>query len=136
MKESTSASTPLRPDGERVLNAPFVEMDLNKFMEQIKNEVTWKSSNYNAITIFKSPALRIVLIGLHEGAVLKEHNTQGVISVQVLKGRIKFVTEKHSAILNAGQMISLQPLIAHHVEAQAESFFLLTIAALKNTKST
>jgi hypothetical protein len=38
-KKSNDA-TPLRPEGNHILNAPIVEMDLNKFIEQIRNEPT------------------------------------------------------------------------------------------------
>jgi len=36
MENKSNEATALRPEGDRVLNAPLVEMDLNKFMQQIK----------------------------------------------------------------------------------------------------
>ena len=44
MKNKSNQSTSQRPEGDRILNAQLVEMDLNKFIEQIKNEPTWKTS--------------------------------------------------------------------------------------------
>lgn len=128
MKQSTSESTPLRPDGERVLNAPLVDIDVNKFIEQVKEEKTWESSSYNSITLFKSDAMRIVLIGMHPKAILKTHKTKAVISVQALRGGVAFKTEEQEVKLSAGQMVTLQPMIPHSVEALEESFFLLTLA--------
>ena len=92
MENKSNDATPQRPEGERTLNAPLVEMNLQEFMEQIKNEPTWVDSDRNSITIFKSDAMRIVLIGLHEHAELKPHKANGTISVQVLAGKIKFTT--------------------------------------------
>lgn len=131
MKKKTSDSTPMRPEGERVLNAPLVQIDLNKYMEQIKSETTWENSSYNSMTLFKSKAMRIVFIGMHEKAVLKTHATNAVISVQTVAGKVNFITEEQSVELNKGQMVTLQPMIPHSVEAQEESFFLLTLSTVE-----
>lgn len=131
MENKSNESTSQRPEGDRVLNAQLVEMDLNKFIEQIKNEPTWKTSDRNSVTIFKSETMRIVLMGLHENAELKSHKANGVISVQTLEGKINFVTEMQSVILEKGQMIALEENIIHSVMALKESFFLLTLSMNK-----
>lgn len=128
MENKSNESTSQRPEGNRVLNAEMVEMDLNKFIDQIKGETTWKDSDRNSVTIFKSDTLRIVLIGLHEKAELKPHKANGVISVQVLEGKINFATEQQNALLEKGQMIALQENVTHSVVAVTESFFLLTLS--------
>lgn len=128
MENKFNDATPQRPEGERILNAPLVEMNLNEFMEQIKSETTWSDSDRNAVTIFKSETMRIVLIGLHENAALKPHKANGVISVHVLEGKIEFTTEQQSAVMEKGQMIALQENITHSVKALTKSFFLLTLA--------
>jgi len=127
IENKSNDATPQRPEGERTLNAPLVEMNLFEFMEQIKNEPTWKDSDRNSITIFKSDAMRIVLIGLRQNAELKPHKANGTISVQVLEGKIKFATEYQSTQIEKGQMIALHPNLTHSVEALTESFFLLTL---------
>ncbi|MBK5269808.1 MAG: hypothetical protein JJE22_02220, partial [Bacteroidia bacterium] len=65
MKSKSNEATALRPEGDRVLNAPLVEMDLNKFIAQLKQETTWADSDRNSITVFKSDNMTIVLIGMH-----------------------------------------------------------------------
>jgi quercetin dioxygenase-like cupin family protein len=131
MEEKHNEPTPQRPDGERALNAPLVEMNLLEFIKQIKSEPTWADSDRNAVTIFKSDTMRIVLIGLHENAELKPHKAKGVISFQVLEGEIEFSTEQQSTQLGTGQMIALQDSIMHSVKAVTESCFLLTLAMNK-----
>ncbi len=128
MENKSIDATPQRPEGERILNAPFVEMDLNQFIEQIKSETTWADSDRNSVTIFKSETMRIVLIGLHENAELQSHDADGVISVQVLEGKINFTTQQQSSLMEKGQMIALQENITHSVIALTDSFFLLTLA--------
>ena len=126
-------ATPQRPAGERTLNGPLVEMNLNAFINQLKSESTWAESDRNSVTLFKSDTMRIVLIGLHENAELKPHKANGVISVQVLGGRIAFGTEQQTTQLEIGQMIALQANITHSVKALTEAFFLLTLVI--NNKS-
>lgn len=125
MENKSNESTPQRPQGNRMLNAPLVEMDLNKFITQITNETTWAESDHNSITLFKSDSLRIVLLGLHENAELKTHTANGIISVQVLEGKISFTAEQQTVELEKGQMIALHEKIPHSVLAIKESFFCL-----------
>lgn len=128
MENKSNEATPLRPDGDRVINATLVEMDLNKFMAQIKSEKIWSESEHSSIAIYKSEKMRIVLIGMHENAILKTHQTNANISVQVLQGTIKFTADNQTISLQKGQMVSLQHNIPHSVTAVEESFFLLTLA--------
>ncbi len=128
MENKSNEATPQRPEGDRMLDASLITMDLNNFMKQIQDEPTWKESDRNSITIFKSDNMRIVLIGLHEGAELKTHTANGVISVQVLEGYIKFTTEPETVELDKGQMLALHKNVPHSVLALNETFFVLTLA--------
>lgn len=125
---STIDATQQRPDGERIVNAPLVEMNLNRFIEQIKNEKSWADSDRNSVTIFKSETMRIVLIGLHQDAELKPHKANGTLSIQVLDGKLEFMTEQQITQIERGQMIAVQDNVAHSVKALTASFFLLTLA--------
>lgn len=131
MENKSNDATPQRPEGNRLLNAPLVEMDLAKCIAQIKSEAPWKDSDRNAITLFKSETMRIVLMGLHENAELKPHKANGVISVQVLEGKLNFSTEQQTSLIEKGQMIALHENSTHSVLALKESFFLLTLAMNK-----
>jgi quercetin dioxygenase-like cupin family protein len=97
-------------------------------MEQVRNEPSWKDSDRNSITIYKSENMRVVLIGLHQNAELKTHTANGIINVQVLDGHIKFTTEQQVTELKKGQMLALKKQIPHSVLALKETFFLLTMA--------
>ena len=127
MEEKMNESTPQRPEGERTINAPLVAIDLPRFMEQIKKEPAWLNGPRNAITVFKSERMRLVLIALHNGAELPTHTADGTISVQVLEGRIRFGTAGESVQLSKGQIVTLHEKIPHSVLALEESLFLLTL---------
>ena len=128
MENKSNEATPKRPEGDRLLDAPLVTMDLNHLMEQVRNEPSWKYSDRNSITIYKSENMRVVLIGLHQNAELKTHTANGIINVQVLEGHIKFTTEQQVTELEKGQMLALKKQLPHSIFALKETFFLLTIA--------
>ena len=97
-------------------------------MVQIKKEPAWLNGPRNAITVFKSERLRIVLIALHNGAELPTHTADGTISVQVLEGSIRFETAEEAVQLANGQLVTLHDRIPHSVLATEESIILLTLA--------
>ncbi len=127
VENKSNEATPLRPEGDRLLDAPLVEMDLNNFILQIKHEITWATTDHNSITIFKSDNTTVVLIGMHQNAELKKHSAYGDIHVQVLEGKVNFCTEQQTVSLQKGQMIALKADIPHSVLALEDSFFLLTV---------
>ena len=93
MEEKFNEATPQRPQGDRIVDAPLVQINLPFFIEQIRKEKPWIDSDRNAITVFKTNGMRIVLIALHKGAEMIKHSAEGLISVQVLEGQILFSTD-------------------------------------------
>lgn len=120
--------TELRPDGERILDAPLVHMDLKEFTKTIKSENAWKEKDRNAMTVYKTDGMRMVLIALHKDAVLERHTANGIISVQVLDGEINFSTDEQTVNLKEGQTVALHKMIPHEVSAVKESVLLLTLS--------
>ena len=131
MEERMNEATRNRPEGDRVIDAEMVEIDLNQYMRQLKSEEAWLNSQRNAITLFKTDAMRIVMIWLHAGGTLLEHKADGIISVQVLKGHIRFKVGDEEKRLAEGNMLTLHEKIPHTVIAIEESVFLLTMALKK-----
>ena len=127
MDEKFNDATKQRPQGERIMDAALVTINLGDYTKQIKNEQAWKDSDRNAITVFKTDGMRIVLIALHKDAELIKHTADGMISVQVLEGQILFTTSEQTVELSKGQMLTLHKGIPHSVLAKEETVFLLTL---------
>jgi quercetin dioxygenase-like cupin family protein len=127
MDEKFNESTEQRPQGERTLDAALVTINLGLFLKQIREEEQWKKSDRNAITVFKSFVMRIVLVALHKGAEMKQHTASGTISVQVIEGEMQFTTDDQTVTLGSGQMLVLHEGIPHSVLAKEETVFLLTL---------
>ena len=134
MEEKFNEATQQRPEGDRVMDSAIVTIDLPSFIEKIKQESPWKDKDRNAITVFKTNGMRIVLIALHAGAEMKTHTVDGIISVQVIDGRMKFNADNQSVELNKGQMLTLHKGIQHSVLAVEETLFLLTLTTTLEDK--
>lgn len=109
------------------LAAPFLTLDLNREIEQLRSEGRWQSG-HTAKTLAKYTDFSVVLIIMKPGGRLEKHQTEGRISVHALDGRIRFSTAERSVELAAGQMLTLEHDIRHEVEGMVDSAFLLTIA--------
>ena len=127
MEPKFNKSTKQRPEGDRPLDASLISADLTSLINQIKNEIAWKNSDRNAITIFKTSGLRIVLVAMHKNAEMTKHTADGIISVQLIEGCLNFSTEFESLEIIKGQLIALHENIPHSIYAIEESVFLLTL---------
>ena len=134
MEIKYNEATPQRPEGDRSIDAALIAIDLPVFIKQIKEESTWKESDRNSITVFKTNGLRIVLIALHKGAEMATHAADGIISVHVLEGHMQFNTDWRSVELMKGQMLALHERIPHSVLALKETIFLLTLTTSLKVK--
>lgn len=127
MEVKFNAATPQRPEGDRIMDAPLVSIDILSFIEKLTKEKKWKKTDRNAITVYKTTNMRIVLIALRKDAEMVKHSAAGIISVQVLEGKLQFNTDVQSVKLGKGQMLALHEGIPHSLLAKKKTFLLLTI---------
>lgn len=121
-----TSGSPQRPAHH--LARPLLTFDLFAEVEKLRDEESWRRNRRNARTLVKEPDLRIVLVALQSGARLEEHRAPGRISIQTVQGHVRVHVPGHEVELPAGHILTLEPNIAHDVEAQDDSAFLLTIA--------
>ncbi|MGI8952861.1 MAG: hypothetical protein ACR2FN_14905 [Chitinophagaceae bacterium] len=134
MNEKHNEATHNRPEGDRVLDAPIVTIDLNAFMQQIKEEDAWFKNDRNAITVNKTTDLTIVLVALHTNAEIKPPlASEDITVIQVLDGSIQFIADLQSVELNKGQMLTFHENILYTVIAIKETILLFTVINNKST---
>ena len=120
-------ATNQNPERERLLYAPLVQMNINKFIKQLKSEEAWRKDKHNTITIYKSDNTTIVLRGMHKKSTRKSGKVNSDATIQVLKGKIKIHVEGSPIKLKRGQMLGISANTEHSVEAVRDSFYLLTV---------
>jgi quercetin dioxygenase-like cupin family protein len=107
--------------------SPFLEFDLTAEVNQLRSETTWNTGR-NARTLMKYDDFRVVLTVLRANMRIREHKTEGRISVHMLSGHIRLNASGRMFDLRPGSLVALDQGTPHDIEALEESAFLLTIA--------
>jgi quercetin dioxygenase-like cupin family protein len=115
---------PPRPD--RPAAGPVFHARLGAQLERLRREPGWRAGDRNAITLFKTPALSLVL---KAGARLHEHRADGTLTVQVVSGAVRVDAGGRRVDLAPGEVLVLEPGLEHALEAGPESAVLLTLPA-------
>ena len=127
MKEKFNESTNNRPEGERLIDAPFVVSDLSAHIKQITEEDSFFINDRNAITLFKSEGISVVLVALRSGAEMSAPEPSGNIAIlQVLSGSFDIEIKNTTSSVGKQQIVSFHGSIPYHILATEEVIFLLT----------
>lgn len=125
------SATP-RPDAGRVIDAPIVEISILNMIRQIKSEDAWKNGDHNAITVFKTDNLQIVILAMHKGAEMKEYAVKCMMSLLVIEGLILFTASEKTTELTGGQLLALHANLSHKLLAKEETVLMLTLSCNEN----
>ena len=110
------------------LAAPYLELDLERELEQFRAEPEWKSGQ-NARTLVKFDDFRIVLTALKPHEKIPEHQASGRVSIHTVRGQVTVHALGRTFELPVGKVLALDRGVRHDVEAgDQESAILLTVA--------
>ena len=107
--------------------ATFLEFDLEREIDQLKREPEWQGG-HNARTLVKYDNFRIVLTTLKARARIPDHQTDGRLSIHVVRGHLQVRAAGRTFGLTAGNLLALDRDVSHDLEAIEDAAFLLTIA--------
>jgi quercetin dioxygenase-like cupin family protein len=122
----TNEATYNRPEGTRVLDAPYVVTDINQSLQQLMNENGWEQTDCNGITLFKTDNLTSVLICMHTGSRIGENSIDGTVTIQVVEGEVELTADEEVITLHTGQIVMLHHDVTHSLLATEETVMLLT----------
>ena len=133
MTTNTSACHP--GDSSKALNRlpqlaePLLQFDLREELEQLRREDSWqRETGRSSKTLANYPDFRIILVLMKANTRMNEHRAEGRISIHHLLGKICIHLPDQKVNLSAGQLLVLDCVMVHDVEALEESAFLLTVA--------
>lgn len=124
----TGQTTGTDQRGARTVNAPVTILRLHQEAAALRGEPAWQQGDRNAKTFVMEGDVRLVLVTMKSGAILKEHKAPGTAIVQALSGHILLHVSGESVDLQAGELVILEANLPHDVEAMEESAFTITIA--------
>jgi quercetin dioxygenase-like cupin family protein len=124
-----------RPEGERLIDAPYVLVDLPKYVDQLKHEDSWDKSDRNSITVYKTDGITMVLTCLHKNATIEKNVVDGWLTVQVVDGAVDFTVKEKTLVLKKNQLITLHPDVEHTIHARKDTVLLLTNKTMRQSGS-
>ncbi|OJW35074.1 MAG: hypothetical protein BGO54_02675 [Sphingobacteriales bacterium 46-32] len=117
--------TTRRPEGGRVLDAPFVLIDTHSVEDILNAEREREKRDKFGYTVFKSADLAIVLIQLQKGGRICPGETNGTLVFQPLKGKIEISIQEQKLWLEPNQLLTVTPNLFCEVVALQDSEFYL-----------
>jgi quercetin dioxygenase-like cupin family protein len=95
----------------------------------LKQEPSWQRGDRNGRTLVEESGLRVTLIAMKAGTKIKEHRTDGRVSIHTIAGQLRIQVADETVDLASGHVLILDRAVPHDVEAVGqESAFLLTVA--------
>jgi quercetin dioxygenase-like cupin family protein len=82
---------------------------------------------HRQLAIVRHGALSIVLFAFESDGRIKEHQTNGEVTIQVLSGAIEVTIGTGPVVIRAGEILALEPGQPHAVRALETSDMLLTV---------
>jgi quercetin dioxygenase-like cupin family protein len=117
----------LRQHPKERLAAPVQHIDLASVASDLRAEPHAPVSGHRQIAVVREGPVTVIFFLFDAGGHLKEHRTEGEVTIHVLAGRLEIGVDDERHELTAGQLLALAPGVAHSVRALTESQMLLTV---------
>jgi quercetin dioxygenase-like cupin family protein len=117
----------LRPHPGDRFAAPVHLVDLGAAAARLRAEPHDAIGGHRQIALFRRGPVTLVLFTFEAGAHLKEHRTDGVVTIQLLGGSLEVTCDGRTHQLSPGQVVALSPGVLHEIRAHSPSEMLLTV---------
>ena len=117
----------LRQHPEERFDPPQLQINLQEFAARLRDERPPEIGKHRQETLYRYGPMTIALFLFDQGASMSQHKAEGVVTVQVLQGRLKMTAEGQTHDLPAGSLLILAPGVSHDVQAIEPSKMLLTV---------
>lgn len=101
--------------------------DLSTLSDEQLQKATTESAGRSSVTLAHEGGLRQTLIALQSGRGLDEHTTNGVATLQVIRGAVRLEAASGSIALREGEIAHV-PQDRHSLHADTDSVCLLSVA--------
>jgi quercetin dioxygenase-like cupin family protein len=112
----------------RSLAGDVLALDLGEEMQLVRGELASGHARI-ARTLVKEGPLRLTLVGLGPGGVIREHEADGPVTIHVLDGELELNAGGETRAHRVGALIALDRRVRHAISSPRGALFLLTLAA-------
>lgn len=120
-------SARLRQHPQQRFDAPAHLLDLGQIADSLRAEAHDAVSGHRQIAVYKHAQATLVLYAFEEGGEIPPHDSESVVTLHALSGRLEVAVEGGSHTLTAGQILALAPRVRHSVRAVEPGEMLLTV---------
>lgn len=101
-------------------------------LNNILNNLTFSDDKPSISVLFESSFSKEIRIALKENQIMKEHQTQYPIIVEVFEGNVDFGVEGKIYNLVKGDILTLEANIPHDLKATTDCIIRLTLSKMDN----
>jgi quercetin dioxygenase-like cupin family protein len=107
---------------------PGTTFDLAPIAAELRGEGVYERDGHTARTLVREMDLRVVLVVMRSGGIIKEHLAHETASIHMLSGHVRVrLRDRLVDLPSGGRLLVLEAGLPHTVEAVDESAFLLTL---------
>jgi len=117
----------LRVHPKERLSGAVQHVNLAEAVAALRAEPHEATNGHRQVALVRHGPFSLLLFVFEQGAELKEHRTEGEVTIQVLAGELAVTVDSDSVVLRRGELLSLEPGQSHAVRAVEASEMLLTI---------
>lgn len=110
------------------LSGAMMAFDIKSEEQALLEKARTARNGRAAKTLVKQGAIRATVSSLKRGAELSAHSVDGAISVQVLRGRVRFESNGREHVAGPGGVVMFDENVPHSATALADSSILITTA--------
>lgn len=100
---------------------------LGEELQRLRAEAHKSTAGHRQVVLVKRGPVTVILFALEPESVLKEHQTEGEVTIHALSGRLEVTVGGKTVPLGAGELLSMAPGEMHAVRAVTASGMLLTV---------
>lgn len=117
----------LRAPARERLAGLVQHVNLSETAATLRGEPHAAVSGHRQVAVVRHGPLSLILFAFDADGFIKEHRTEGEVTIQVLRGRIAITVDGDEFVLGGGELLSLAPGQPHAVRALEVSDMLLSI---------
>jgi quercetin dioxygenase-like cupin family protein len=106
----------------------LLTFDLKGEDRQLQERAATAKAGRAAKTLLKEGQLRATIVAIRKGVALQEHEVDGPVTIQVLRGRVSLETDGSPATGSAGALLTLDAGVRHRLTALADAAVLITMS--------
>jgi len=104
-----------------------ITFDIASTAADMRGEGVYERDGHTARTLVREADLRVVLVVMKDGSIIKDHCANETASIHMLSGLVRVRLQDRFVDLPSGRLLVLERALPHNVEAMNESAFLLTL---------